>query len=157
MLYIHIATHYLKNKDFPNFSSLLFSKNKNNKSQFCYAYDIYNSELNNKLVVLSACESSDKNLIGLNGLTGIVNAFKNAGTKSIIVSLWPVDQYNSTLLPIFYKYLEKQKNYSKQSISNALRLSKIEFIKKIEEITPKLKISYSHPFLWSNFILYNLN
>jgi len=154
---IHIATHYLKNKDFPNFSSLLFSKNKNNKSQFCYAYDIYNSELNNKLVVLSACESSDKNLIGLNGLTGIVNAFKNAGTKSIIVSLWPVDQYNSTLLPIFYKYLEKQKNYSKQSISNALRLSKIEFIKKIEEITPKLKISYSHPFLWSNFILYNLN
>jgi len=30
---IHIATHYLKNKDFPNFSSLLFSKNKNNKSK----------------------------------------------------------------------------------------------------------------------------
>ncbi len=153
---IHIATHYLKNKEYPNFSSLLFSKNKNNKSQFCYAYDIYNSELNNKLVVLSACESSDKNLIGLNGLTGIINAFKNAGTESIIVSLWPVDQYNSTLLPIFYKYLT-QNTYSKQSISNALRLSKIEFIHKIEKINPKLKMSYSHPFLWSNFILYNLN
>ncbi len=153
---IHIATHYVKNAEFPFYSSFLFSNDKG-LSNSCFAHNIYNSKLNNSLVVLSACESSENNLIGINGLNGIVAAFKNAGTKSIIVSLWPVDEYNSTLLPIFYKYLNKYKSYSKSAISNALRFAKLEFIKKINIIDKKLKISYSHPYLWSNFIIYNLN
>ena len=153
---IHIATHYVNNNKEPFFSFLLLSENKKT-SKLCYAHDIYNYKLNNLLTVLSVCESAGKNFIGTTGMNGILTAFKNAGTKTIIVSLWPVDQFNSTILPVFYKYLNKYNNYSQKNISSALRLAKIDYIKKTKFLKSKLKISFSHPFLWSNFVIYNLN
>jgi len=153
---IHIATHYVNNKKNPLFSFLLLSENKKT-SKLCYAHNIYDYKLNNSLVVLSVCESAGKNFIGTTGMNGILTAFKNAGTKTIIVSLWPVDQFNSTILPVFYKYLHKYNNYSQKNISSALRLAKIDYIKKTKFLKSKLKISFSHPFLWSNFVIYNLN
>jgi len=153
---IHIATHHIYNKNDPLFSSLLFSKNKNS-NQFLYAKEISNCKLNNSLIILSACESSEKNLIGTEGISGIISAFKNSGAKSIIVSLWPVDEFNSLLIPLFYKYLRKYKIYNKKNISKALQIAKIQFIKKIYNIGNKQKFSFSNPFLWSNFIIYNLN
>jgi CHAT domain-containing protein len=104
------------------------------------------------LVVLSACESSEKRLQGLQGLRGMTASFKNAGVRSMIVSMWPVDEHSSKLIPLFYQ----QYRYGKKKAS-ALRAAKLQLMKKRAQLNDRLKISFAHPFLWANYILYNFN
>jgi len=97
---VHIATHFVNNIDFPKYSALLFSSRDNN-TPFYYIYEISKLKLNSELVVLSTCESLEKDMLGLNGLNSISFSFKNSGVKSVIVSMWPVDEFSSRLVPLF--------------------------------------------------------
>jgi CHAT domain-containing protein len=148
---IHIATHFVNNVAFPNHSALLFSA-VGGDTPFYYSHEILNVRLNSELVVLSACESSEKRLLGLRGLRGMSAAFKQAGVKSIIVSLWPVDEFSSRLVHLFYREYRDSKN-----ASMALRKAKLQLFKISKTLSNKVKISFSHPFLWSNYILYNFS
>jgi CHAT domain-containing protein len=146
---VHIATHFINNIDFPKYSALLFSS-KDNNTPFYYTYEISKLKLNSALVILSACESLEKDILGLNGLNSISFSFKNSGVKSVIVSMWPVDEFSSKLVPLFY---ENYKRVGKFSL--ALRDAKLRLMKKNIKFKENIKISLSHPFIWSNYILYN--
>ncbi|HLP57906.1 MAG TPA: CHAT domain-containing protein, partial [Candidatus Deferrimicrobium sp.] len=159
---IHLATHFVNNLDNPEYSALVFSALKGNTPldysdyydyyDFYYAQDIFKLKLDADLVVLSACESAEKHLEGLQGLKGMTAAFRKAGTRAMIVSMWPVDEYNSQLIPFFYRQYQR-------GISNAaaLRTAKLQFMKETTVIVNGLKISFAHPFLWANYILYNFS
>lgn len=92
---------------------------------------------NTKLVVLSACETA----IGANlqeGYGGLVRAFKNAGVKSILASLWKVpDDATAKLMIAFYKHL-----VSGVEIHNALQMAQQEVSRQ-----------YPDPYYWASFIL----
>jgi len=92
---------------------------------------------NTQLVVLSACETA----IGTNlqeGFGGLVRAFKNAGVKSILASLWKVpDDATAKLMVAFYKYL-----VSGVEIHNALKMAQQEVSRQ-----------YPDPYYWASFIL----
>ena len=148
---LHLATHFINNIHYPQYSALLFSA-VDHSSPFYYAHEIFKLHLGNELVVLSACESSEKKLLGLQGLRGMSAAFRHSGARSLMVSMWPVDEHSSELIPLFYR--EYQKNKNNALIPAALRVAKLKLMKKTVSLEKGLKISYSHPFLWANYILY---
>lgn len=147
---IHIATHFIANTDYPQYSALLFSaRDSGNPFDLYYAHELFKLKLDTDLVVLSACESSEKHLLGLQGLRGMTASFKNAGARAMMVSMWPVDQYSSRLIPLFYKEYRN----GKPPIS-ALRTARLDLMKQTAPFNHSLKISFAHPFLWANYILY---
>ena len=80
------------------------------------AYEVSNMYLpNTKLVVLSACETALGDIEGSEGVYGLQRAFKIAGVKNLVMSLWKVpDQATAEFMQTFYKNL-----FAKQSISDA--------------------------------------
>ncbi|MGD2087472.1 MAG: CHAT domain-containing protein [Candidatus Aminicenantes bacterium] len=152
---LHIATHFINNVHYPQYSALLFSPDKE-FGPFYYAHEVFKLELGNELVVLSACESSEKHLLGLQGLRGMTASFRHAGVGAMIVSMWPVDEHSSRLTPLFYReYKNNAGKSGKAGISAALRTAKMKLMKQTASLKNGLKISFSHPFIWANYILYN--
>jgi CHAT domain-containing protein/tetratricopeptide (TPR) repeat protein len=102
------------------------------------AYEISQLNLiNTQLVVLSACETALGDVKGSEGVFGLQRAFKIAGIKNIIVSLWQVpDKETAELMVAFYTYWFKGK-----SISDAFYQPQTDMRKK-----------YS-PFYWAAFVL----
>jgi CHAT domain-containing protein len=96
-------------------------------------------KLNSDLVVLSSCNSGKGMVDRSEGVLGMTKAFFEAGAKSVVVSLWEVDdKYTSVLMSLFYKRLSE--GYDK---SQALRYAKMDFIKEYS----------SNPYYWSAFVL----
>ncbi len=102
------------------------------------AYEI--SQLNlsqTELVVLSACETALGDIKGSEGVFGLQRAFKMAGVKKMIVSLWQVpDKETADLMTSFYTYW-----ISGNNIEDAFTRAQSEMRKKYA------------PFYWAAFVL----
>ncbi|HSD63889.1 MAG TPA: CHAT domain-containing protein [Ignavibacteriaceae bacterium] len=134
---IHLSTHsFLFNRQ-----PLIFFSNTYDAENdgFLEASEIVQLKLNSDLVVLSSCNSGLGSVDESEGILGLTKAFFEAGTKSIVVSLWDVnDKYTSRFMTLFYKNLSM--GYDK---SKALQQAKIEFIK---DYSP-------NPYYWGAFVL----
>ncbi len=91
-----------------------------------------------QLVVLSACNTGRGDIQDGEGVFGLQRAFKVAGVKNTLISLWKVpDHQTKYLLNLFYKYLLKGK-----SPQSAL----LKAQKKMRKKFP--------PYYWAGFVLY---
>jgi CHAT domain-containing protein len=103
-------------------------------------YEIFNLKLNADLVVLSACETGLGKRVKGEGLVGLTHAFFYAGTPSIIVSLWKVqDRSTADLMVHLYQQLDRDKDKAE-----ALRRAKLQLIQQNR---------YAHPYYWAPFVL----
>jgi len=102
------------------------------------AYEI--SQLNlskTKLVVLSACETALGEVQTNEGVFGLQRAFKMAGARNLIVSLWQVpDKETAELMTLFYGYL-----LNKNTVREAFYKAQKDMRKKYP------------PYSWAAFIL----
>lgn len=104
------------------------------------AYEISQMNLSNtELVVLSACETGLGEINGNEGVYGLQRAFKIAGAKYLIMSLWQVpDKQTSLLMTTFYKkWLEE-----KMSIPDAFHSAQKD-----------LREAGLDPYYWAGFVL----
>lgn len=122
--------------------------------------EIYDLDLNADLVVLSACKTGLGEEIRGEGLVGLTHAFIHAGTDSIVVSLWDVnDRSTSILMKRFYQHLKTMNK------SEALRQAKLDLMQGeftaskergvggIIEGDTDISQTYSHPYFWAPFVL----
>ena len=112
------------------------------------AYEISQMNLSNtELVVLSACETGLGDIEANEGVFGLQRAFKIAGVKYIIMSLWQVpDKQTSLLMTTFYrKWLEAEdpdKGEKKMTIPSAFHAAQ----KELRDIG-------LDPYQWAGFVL----
>jgi CHAT domain-containing protein/predicted negative regulator of RcsB-dependent stress response len=120
---------------------------------------------NINLVVLSACETAlgGKGLDGRE-IAGVGYYFLKGGAKTVMASLWRVDDYSTRLLmEKFYDNLAKGTPTSPVSKAEALRQAQLALLqsKITQESYPKdyhlprteQNITLAHPYYWAPFIL----
>ena len=82
--------------------------------------DVLNVQLRAKLVVLSCCHSG-RGEIKAEGVVGIARAFMGAGARSVLVSLWAIDdEATMAFMKNFYQVLEGGKSAS-EALSQAMK------------------------------------
>jgi CHAT domain-containing protein len=87
-----------------------------------------------ELAVLSACETSLGETAGGEGVFGLQRAFHVAGTRTVIATLWKVDdQATAALMSLFYHHLWREQ----KTPLEALRLAQLELYRHPKRI-PKL-------------------
>jgi len=139
---VHLATHGVADSRQGDYSYLAFAEQKDSiENEFLYVRDIYNTSLNADLVVLSACETARGELQRGEGIISLARAFAYAGAKSMLTTLWVVDDVaTKDIMKDFYYNLHRG-----QEKDTALRNAKLNHL-------TRSKIRYRHPFFWAGFI-----
>ena len=112
----------------------------NHEDGILTAYEISLLDLHQtELVALSACETGLGDIEGSEGVYGLQRAFKMAGARNLIVSLWQVND-NSTqkFMQAFYGAYLRDKRPIRQAFDKAVL---------------QIKNLYSEPYFWAAFVL----
>jgi len=129
---LHLACHAQFRSDNPFFSGLKLSDG------WFTARDAYGLRLNCGLVTLSACETGMNTVAPGDELLGLTRGFLSAGSPSVLMSLWTIDdEATAELMVKFYEELARTK-----SPATALRTAQTKLLQQ-----------RPHPFFWSPFVL----
>jgi CHAT domain-containing protein/Tfp pilus assembly protein PilF len=137
---IHFACHGFLDEKYPFRSSLVLTpSDQQGEDGFLQMREIYNLKINADLVVLSACQTGNGFLERAEGPIGLTRPFFYAGARSVISSLWPInDKATVSFMKEFYGFLVQG-----HSTAKALQLTKKRM----------LRSAWSRPFYWASFIL----
>ncbi len=129
---IHLATHGLFREDDAAFSAVLLSDG------WMGVHDVYGLRLRAELVCLSACQTGRSWVASGQEMVGLTRGFLHAGARSLLVSLWPVDdEATADLMEPFYESL-KAGQPRDEALAQAMR--------RARALRP-------HPFYWAPFVL----
>ena len=129
---LHIATHATFRHDNPMFSSFKLADG------WFTALDLFSIMCETNLVTLSGCQSGLGEVTDSDDLLGFMRGFLYAGARSLLLSLWSVNDESTTAL-MGYFYREWQEGAAK---SRALRSAMLS-----------VRDELPHPFYWAPFIL----
>ena len=97
-----------------------------------------------ELVVLSACNTGTGEVRTGEGVYGLRRAFVQAGTKGLVMSMWPVpDQETKELMIRFYQNIQA----GKMNRSQALRQAEIDQMHAVKE-----RYGHANPIYWGAFV-----
>lgn len=141
---LHFATHSTINSRYPSLTGLLLStidERGQTQNGLLQLHDIYGLRLNADLVVLSGCQTGLGEERSGEGLIGLTQGFLYAGSRSVVVSLWDVqDQATATLMADFYRAMLKDG----AAPADALRQAKLKMFQQGGR---------RQPFYWSAFVI----
>jgi CHAT domain-containing protein len=133
---LHLATHGEFRPDNPLFSGLALSDG------WLTTLDIFGLHLDASLVTLSACQTGRSVVGGGDELMGLMRAFLYAGSASLVLSLWSVeDRSAAEIMGSFYHNLAH--SWTK---SAALRAAQLQALHSGDGLR-------SHPYYWAPFVL----
>jgi CHAT domain-containing protein/Tfp pilus assembly protein PilF len=138
---LHLSTHGVLDSS-ADFSFLVFPPAPGEvEADPLFVRDLYNLRLNADLVTLSACETGVGKIQRGEGIISLARAFAYAGAKSIVTSLWQVDNAaTKDLMRAFYQHLRAGK-----SKSAALHAAKLDYL----QTHPG---EAAHPFFWAGLV-----
>ena len=139
---IHLSTHAQADEQSGAFSWLAFADDTDSSaSTRLYVRDLYGLTLQAETVVLSACETGLGRYKRGEGIISLARAFAYAGARSIVTSLWSVDDTaTAELMQGFYENLK-----SGADKDRALWQAKNDYRAAHQK-------SGAHPFCWSGLI-----
>lgn len=129
---IHIATHGSFRPDNPMFSGIRLSDG------YLYLYEIFQLRLSAELVAFSGCGTGLNMIAEGDELVGLIRGAFYAGTRSLLVSLWDVNDRSTTdFMAYFYGAVAAGENFG-SAFARATR---------------KLRQEHPHPYYWAPFVL----
>ncbi|HEV7620142.1 MAG TPA: CHAT domain-containing protein, partial [Flavisolibacter sp.] len=142
---VHLATHAVasNNPDKPSFIAFAPWDARLPIDYLLYSPEIYNLSLQNKLVILSACETGYGRLERGEGVMSLTRAFAYAGCPDIITSFWKAEDESTAYISAkFHLYLKKG-----LPIDLALQRAKNDYLAD-KSINPRKK----QPAYWANLV-----
>jgi CHAT domain-containing protein len=138
---IHLAAHGKNRTDAPDFSYLQLDDGQLN------TVDVFNLDLPAELVTLSGCETGLVTIGGGDELLGLSRGFLYAGARSLLISLWLVeDASTAQLMEKFYQGVLEG-----QSRAGALRNAQRALLTAARE--GSRPPGWAHPYFWAPFRL----
>jgi CHAT domain-containing protein len=132
---VHLATHASFNHDSPLYSGILLADR-----EVLTAHEVMDERLRADLLVLSACETGMTQALAGDELAGLGQAFLQGGARSVIVSLWRVnDSSAAALMKAFYEARRAGADKA-QALNQAMTQ-----VRKQEK--------WRHPYHWGAFVL----
>jgi CHAT domain-containing protein len=140
---IHLAVHAIANEASPDRAALvLLSDSIHGEDGSVYPSEIVQFPLDADLVVLSACETAVGPIEGEEGISTLARAFLLAGSRTVISTLWTIDDDSTLyLMKGFYAELARKK-----SAPEALRTAKRSMLRKFGPVK-------AVPYYWAGFTL----
>jgi len=139
---LHLAVHGVADSKFPDRSALVFGADPaSHEDGLLQVREIDTLRLNADLVVLSACDTGAGRIQGQEGIANVVRAFLFAGSRSIVSTLWEVDDtFTAALMKRFYANLA-----SGRDVGEALRLAKLQMRQRLGP--------NATPYFWGPFTI----
>ena len=143
---IHLAVHAIANNSSPDRAALvLLSDPQHGEDGSLYPSEIVQLPLDADLVVLSACDTAVGPIEGEEGISTLARAFLLAGTRTVVSTLWTIDDDSTLyLMKVFYAELARKK-----SVPEALRVAKRSMLKKFGP-------SKAVPYYWAGLTVEGL-
>ncbi len=139
---IHFSTHAIINELRPELSGIALAGFKSDGTpvnQLVRLQDIYDLGLDADLVVLSACETAVGKDVRGEGLRSLNTAFLSAGAKTVVASLWKVeDTATLKLMGYFYDSLGRNAGSTSQALRDA-------------QLALRQNERFRSPFYWASF------
>ncbi|MGB3849692.1 MAG: CHAT domain-containing protein [Tunicatimonas sp.] len=143
---LHLATHAAVDAENPSQSFIAFyPQQRDSLADYrLYTHELYNMRLDSvKLVILSACEAGNGQLVRGEGVMSLARAFAYAGCPNIMTTLWKADDRSSAwLTKRLHQYLKQ--GWEKDE---ALQQAKLDYLSD-PEVHPARKA----PYYWANFV-----
>ena len=141
---LHLATHTQLNNESPLYSKIYFSHETDSLNDGkLHLYEIYETPIQNDLVVLSSCDGiQGKKEFANNHFLSLSHSFAYAGSKNLIFTLWSVDEKSTQeILLNFYKKLKNRKSYATD-----LRSAKLDYLQQTHS-------KLSSPYYWGGIVI----
>lgn len=130
--FLHVATHGFFRRDNPMLSAVRLSGGDLTLA------DLYSLRVDADLVTLSGCGTGLSAVVGGDELVGLVRGLLYAGARSVLLTLWQVDDYSTAeFMGRFYQRLVAGASRA-DALNDAMRLVRDRF---------------PHPYYWAPFVL----
>jgi CHAT domain-containing protein len=140
---VHFATHGFFDSEHPELSGILLTNIDQNgvaRDGLMALNDIYTLDLSAELTVLSACQTALGKDVKGEGLVGLTHSFMSAGSKSVVASLWKVDDHaTAALMSDFYQFMFREG----MPPVVALRAAKLKMMQNRR---------WQAPYYWAGFV-----
>jgi CHAT domain-containing protein len=139
---LHFAVHALADPKQPEQAALILRNDlKNNQDGYLEPAEVARLKLRADLVTLSACETAVGRLQGQEGVANLARAFFHAGSRTVVSTLWRIDDnYSLYLMKRFYTHLKEH-----ALKADALTMAKRDLIAHFGPTAT--------PYYWAPFIL----
>ena len=141
---VHLSTHAQVDDNRPELSWIALSQFGDDGSPMdgaLYLPEVYDLRLSADLVVLSACSTALGRQVRGEGLLGLTRAFLYAGARSVIATLWEVDnQASARLVGYFFRALLQGEMTPSAALQEA-------------QSTLAAEPRWNHPHFWAGFVL----